>query len=240
METSLTLLLHVNLPLFLWVENFLTVVLLINILSSLVFKMVTPFVNLYREQPDYNNLKVLGCRCFSYIMGSNKFSSTITLVCSQGTIAYTKDIYIYSIIPLQRGCTYLNMLCSMKTHYPTCLQINLILTLMSHVTLLLLLNLTLHYRHMIIIILEKYSLIVHKLLVGILQQPMYSLIMIVLLTSQDQDNMMIMRNRSKVVIQTEVGQDPGVNLGYARGNEEYVTCVVSVNGGLSNPTLCVF
>ncbi|KAH0767910.1 hypothetical protein KY285_003781 [Solanum tuberosum] len=56
-ETGLTLLLHANLPLFLWVEAFLTAVFLINRLTSSVLKMVTPFVKLYGEQPDYNSLK---------------------------------------------------------------------------------------------------------------------------------------------------------------------------------------
>ncbi|KAH0644484.1 hypothetical protein KY284_032368 [Solanum tuberosum] len=56
-ETSLTLLLHVNLPLFLRVEAFLTAVFLINRLPSSVLKMVTPFVKLYGEQLDYNSLK---------------------------------------------------------------------------------------------------------------------------------------------------------------------------------------
>ena len=35
---------------------------------------MTPFVKLFREQLDYNNLKVFGCRCFSYNKGNNKFS----------------------------------------------------------------------------------------------------------------------------------------------------------------------
>ena len=48
-ETDLNLLLHANLPLFLWVEAFLTTIFLINRLSSLVLKMVTPFVRLYRK-----------------------------------------------------------------------------------------------------------------------------------------------------------------------------------------------
>ncbi|KAH0641901.1 hypothetical protein KY290_035198 [Solanum tuberosum] len=36
--------------------------------------MVTPFVNLYGEHPDYNSLKVFWCRRFPYIKNSNKFS----------------------------------------------------------------------------------------------------------------------------------------------------------------------
>ena len=47
--TVLTLLLHANLPLFLWVEAFLVALFIINRLPpSLVLKMVTPFVKLYR------------------------------------------------------------------------------------------------------------------------------------------------------------------------------------------------
>ncbi|KAH0734949.1 hypothetical protein KY285_010656 [Solanum tuberosum] len=74
MEIGLTLLLYANLPLFLWVEAFLTAVFLINRLSSSVLKMATPFAKLYGEQPDYNSLKVFGCRCFPYIKGSSKFN----------------------------------------------------------------------------------------------------------------------------------------------------------------------
>ena len=74
METGLTLLLHADLPLFLCVEAFLIAVVFINRLPSLLIKMVTPFVKLFGEQPDYNNLKVFGCRCFSYNKGNNKFS----------------------------------------------------------------------------------------------------------------------------------------------------------------------
>jgi len=73
-ETVLILLLHTNLPLFLWIEAFLTAVFLINRLPSTVLKMVSPFVKLYGEQSNYNSLKVFGCRCFPYIKGSNKFS----------------------------------------------------------------------------------------------------------------------------------------------------------------------
>ena len=72
-ETFLNLLLNANLPLFLWVETLLIAVFLINRLSSSVPKMGTPFVNFYGEQLDNNNLKVFGCRCFSYIKGNNKF-----------------------------------------------------------------------------------------------------------------------------------------------------------------------
>ncbi|KAF3668033.1 hypothetical protein FXO38_08300 [Capsicum annuum] len=55
-ETGLTMLLHANLPLFLWVEAFLTTMFLINRLLSSVLKM-TPFVKLYGAPPDYNRLK---------------------------------------------------------------------------------------------------------------------------------------------------------------------------------------
>ena len=41
-------------------------------------------------------------------------------MCLLGIATYTKDIN--AIMPLQEGVTYLKMLCSMKTHYPVCLQ----------------------------------------------------------------------------------------------------------------------
>ena len=79
-----------------------------------------------------------------------------------------------------------------------CLQSNLRLTLMSHLTLLLLLNLSLDFRHMIIMIQEKYRLLAHILLVIMLLHLMYSLMMRVLLTSQAQNQ--ILRNRLRSMI----------------------------------------
>lgn len=73
METGLTLLFHAKLQ-FLWVEAFLTIIFLINRMPSLVLKYEVPFVKLHGAPPDYNNLKVFGCRCYPYLKGQNKFS----------------------------------------------------------------------------------------------------------------------------------------------------------------------
>ena len=48
-ESSLALLLHADLPLFLWVEAFLTAVFVIHKLLSSILKIATPFVKLYGE-----------------------------------------------------------------------------------------------------------------------------------------------------------------------------------------------
>lgn len=73
-EIGLTLLFHAKLPLFLWVEAFLTVVFLINRLPSSVLKNEIPFAKLYGTAPDYNSLKVFGCRCYPYLKGQTKFA----------------------------------------------------------------------------------------------------------------------------------------------------------------------
>ncbi|KAH0773730.1 hypothetical protein KY290_010867 [Solanum tuberosum] len=73
-ETSLKLLFHAKLPQFLWVEAFLTIAFLINRMPSLVLKNGIPFVKLFSASPDYNSLKVFGCKCYPYLKGKTKFS----------------------------------------------------------------------------------------------------------------------------------------------------------------------
>lgn len=73
-ETGLTLLFHAKLPMFLWVEAFLTAVFLINRLASTILKNEIPFVKLHGASPDYNSLKVFGCRCYPHLKGQTKFA----------------------------------------------------------------------------------------------------------------------------------------------------------------------
>lgn len=66
-ETDLTLLFNANLPLFLCVETFMTVVFLINKMPTSTLSMESPFAKLYGEEPDYNSLKIFYCRCFPHL-----------------------------------------------------------------------------------------------------------------------------------------------------------------------------
>jgi hypothetical protein len=61
------MLFHAQLPKYFWVDAFMTAVYLINRLPSSVLKMETPFFKLHETHPDYNSLKVFGCRCFPYL-----------------------------------------------------------------------------------------------------------------------------------------------------------------------------
>uniref|UniRef100_A0A2N9HMZ2 Integrase catalytic domain-containing protein n=1 Tax=Fagus sylvatica TaxID=28930 RepID=A0A2N9HMZ2_FAGSY len=74
-ETGLTMLFHARLPKNLWIEAFMTAVYLINRLPSSKLAMDTPFFKLHGVHPDYNSLKVFGCRCFPYLRdyAKNKF-----------------------------------------------------------------------------------------------------------------------------------------------------------------------
>lgn len=47
----------------------------INRLPSSSLKFETPFLKLFGRHPDYNGLKVLGCKCFPYLryQSQNKF-----------------------------------------------------------------------------------------------------------------------------------------------------------------------
>lgn len=58
-KTGLTLLFNTGVPLFLWVEAFMTASYLINRLPTLVLKMCSPLQKLYNKIPDYGGLKIL-------------------------------------------------------------------------------------------------------------------------------------------------------------------------------------
>jgi hypothetical protein len=75
-RTGLTMLFHSQLPKHFWVDAFMTAVYLINRLPSTVLKMETPIFKLHGTHPDYNSLKVFGCRCFPYLRdyAKNKFT----------------------------------------------------------------------------------------------------------------------------------------------------------------------
>jgi len=64
-ETVMTLLFNAKVPLFLWVEAFMTVAFLINRMPTSTLNMKSPFSKLHGHSPNYNSLKVFGCRCFS-------------------------------------------------------------------------------------------------------------------------------------------------------------------------------
>ena len=66
-ETGLTMIFHATLPLKFWVHAFLTATFLINQLPSSFLNMETPFSKLFAKNPNYNGLKVFGCKCFPYL-----------------------------------------------------------------------------------------------------------------------------------------------------------------------------
>ena len=58
---------HATLPLKFCVDAFLTATFLINQLPSSSLNMETPFSKFFAKNPDYNGLKVFGCKCFPYL-----------------------------------------------------------------------------------------------------------------------------------------------------------------------------
>ena len=74
-ETGLTMLFHAQLPKHFWIEAFATAIYLINRLPCTTLNMESPFFKLFQKAPDYNSLKVFGCRCFPYLRdyARNKF-----------------------------------------------------------------------------------------------------------------------------------------------------------------------
>ena len=47
-----------------WVDAFLTAVYIINKLPTPTLKYKSPYLKLYKHEPDYQNLRVFGCLCY--------------------------------------------------------------------------------------------------------------------------------------------------------------------------------
>ena len=75
-EMGMTLLFQSKLLMKYWVDAFLTFVFIINRLPSNKLKMESPFLKLFGTNPNYENLRSFGCRCYPYLRnyGKNKFS----------------------------------------------------------------------------------------------------------------------------------------------------------------------
>jgi hypothetical protein len=64
LETGLTLLAHSHLSNVYWVDAFLTATHLINRLPTPILDNFSPYFKPYHKEPDYQSLKVFGCKCF--------------------------------------------------------------------------------------------------------------------------------------------------------------------------------
>ncbi|RWR75576.1 Zinc finger, CCCH-type [Cinnamomum micranthum f. kanehirae] len=75
-ELGLTLLFHGGVPLRFWVDAFFTAVWLINRQLSRVINWTSPYQQLTGKSPDYESLRVFGCKCFPYLRdyANNKFA----------------------------------------------------------------------------------------------------------------------------------------------------------------------
>ena len=62
-ETSLTLLSHVNMPLKYWSNTFSTVTYLINHLPTSTLHIISPYQLLFKTSPNYNELRSFGYLC---------------------------------------------------------------------------------------------------------------------------------------------------------------------------------
>jgi hypothetical protein len=64
LETGLTLLAHSHLSNKYWVDAFLTAVYIINRLPTPTLQNQSPYLKLYKRDPDYKKLRVFGCLCY--------------------------------------------------------------------------------------------------------------------------------------------------------------------------------
>jgi hypothetical protein len=73
-ETTRTLLISQNIPKNFWAEAALASVYLINRLPSRILGKISPFEVLHKLEPDYNRLRVFGCKCFILTDKNDKLS----------------------------------------------------------------------------------------------------------------------------------------------------------------------
>lgn len=71
LEMGLTLLAHSSLSNRFWVDAFLTTVYIINRLPTPVLDHDSAFAKLYNKAPDYQSLRVFGCRCYPLLRPYN-------------------------------------------------------------------------------------------------------------------------------------------------------------------------
>ena len=73
---GLTLLYQSKLPMKYWVDAFLTSIFIINRLPTNKLNMESPFLKLFGTNPNYENLRSFGFRCYPYLRnyGKDKFS----------------------------------------------------------------------------------------------------------------------------------------------------------------------
>lgn len=64
LETGLTLLAHAHLSNKYWVDAFFTAIYIINRLPTPTLEFKSPFSKLYDKEPDYQVLRVFGCKCY--------------------------------------------------------------------------------------------------------------------------------------------------------------------------------
>lgn len=104
---------------FLWVEAFMNAIFLINRTSTSTLSMESPFSILYVLQPDYNTIRVYGCRCFPYLKGNNKnkFQPKTFSCVFIGYSLLHKGYRCYLRI---RRFLFQDMLCLMNFLYLTC------------------------------------------------------------------------------------------------------------------------
>ena len=112
--------------------------------------MVTPFVKLFGEQPDYNNLKVFGCRCFSYNKGNNKFSPKIYPCVFIGYNSLHKGYRCYHSFTRRAYISRHVVLDENKLPYVSSNQSQTKIDVSPHLATFV--NLSLNYRHLIIMI----------------------------------------------------------------------------------------
>jgi hypothetical protein len=70
-DTGLALLAHSHVPFKFWDDAFDTAYYLINCLPSAVNSVSSPFELLFNKSPDFNLLKVFGCKCWPYLRPYN-------------------------------------------------------------------------------------------------------------------------------------------------------------------------
>lgn len=118
-ETCLTLLTHAGMSTSYWTYAFAAAVYLINRLPTLVLDMESPYQKLFREDPNYDKLRVFGCLCLPWLRPytTNKFDNRSTLVCYWATPSLKAPISAYNQAPVASTPLVMFNLTRRRSHF---------------------------------------------------------------------------------------------------------------------------
>ena len=116
-EMSLSLLSHASMSLSYWSYVFATIIYLINRMSTSTFHFSSPYVKLFRSQPDYSKFCVFGCLCYPCFIHTLHTNQHLTLYHVSFSVSISPIVSTFAQIFLPPKFTLLIMSNQLKTSF---------------------------------------------------------------------------------------------------------------------------